>query len=125
MGEEFVNNGPAVICRRVPNAVVLTFKEHCIYDISAVEDVESQIRAVLDEKPSNVIINFFGVDFMVTRVINMLLVALKRVRASGGEVYLSGMNHNIRGVFDLMRLDLIFKIFDSEDLALAALGNTQ
>ena len=125
MGEEFVNNDRAVICRRGPKAVVLTFKEQRIHDISAVENVETQIRAILSEEPSNMVINFSGVDFMVTRVINMLLVALKNVRARRGEVYLTGMNHNIRGVFDLMRLDLIFKVFDSEDQALAALGNPQ
>ena len=125
VGEESVNNGPELICRRVTNGVVLAFKEQRIYDIIAVENVEAQIRAILDEKPSNMVINFSGVDFMVTRVINMLLVALKNVRTRGGEVYLTGMNDNIRRVFHLMRLDLIFKIFDREDQTLAALGNTR
>ena len=125
MGEESVNNGPELICRCVPNGVVLTFKEQRIYDIIAVGEVEAQIRAILDEKPSNMVINFSGVDFMVTRVISVLVVALKRVRSRGGEVYLTGMNQNIRGVFDLMRLDQIFKIFDTEDQAVAALGNPE
>ena len=61
------------------------------------------------------------VDFMVTRVINILLVALKRIRTRGGQVYLTGMNRNIRRVFDLMRLSEVFGIFETEEQALAAL----
>ncbi len=106
MGEESVNNGPELICRRVSSGVVLTFKEQSIYDIIAVENVEAQIRAILDEKPSNMVINFSGVDFMVTRVINVLVVALKNVRSRGGEVYLTGMNQNIRGGLELINTPL-------------------
>ena len=125
MGEEFINNGPAVLHRSTPKAVVLTFKEKRIYDGSAVERVETQFRAILDEKPPNMVIDFSGVDFMVTRMINVLLVALKDVRVRGGEVYLAGMNPNIREVFNCMRLDVVFKIFDTEEQALAALDNPQ
>ena len=125
MGEEFINNGPAVLHRHTPKAVVLTFKEKRIYDDTAVERVEAQVRAILNEKPSNMVIDFSGVDFMATHVINIVLVALKHIRIRGGEVYLAGMNHNIREVFSLMRLDLVFKIFDTEEQALAALENTQ
>ena len=101
--------------------MVVSFRQKLIYDVSAVEVVEENIRAVLADEPENMVINFAGVDFMVTRVINILLVALKQIRRAGGEVYLAGMNANIRRVFDIMRLNVVFKIFDSEEEALAAL----
>ena len=117
------NNGKGVKCRHTPRAAVLTFKEKRIYDVSAVETVEMEVRAILAEEPPNMIINFAGVDFMVTRVINILLVALKNIRSRGGEVFLVGMNQNIRRVFNLMRLNVVFRIFDTEELALAALDD--
>ena len=121
MSEEPNNNNDSLIYRRTPKAVVVTFKERRIYDVRAVETVEAQIRSILDENPENMVVNFAGVDFMVTRVINILLVALKRIRTGGGEVYLAGMNKNIRRVFDLMRLSDVFRIFQTEEQALAAL----
>lgn len=121
MSEKPNNNNDSLICRWTSKTAVVTFKEKRIYDVRAVEIVETQIRAILDEDPANMVVNFAGVDFMVTRVINILLVALKRMRAGGGEVYLAGMNHNIRRVFDLMRLSEVFKIFQTEEQALAAL----
>ncbi len=121
MSEETSNKNDAVICRRTDKAMVVSFREKLIYDVSTVEAVEAQIRSLLEDGPQNMVINFAGVDFMVTRVINILLMALKQVRTAGGEVYLAGMNANIRRVFDIMRLNVVFKIFDTEEQALAAL----
>ena len=125
MSEEPNNNNDSVLCRWTSTAAVVTFKEKRIYDVRAVEMVEAQIRSILDKAPANMVVNFAGVDFMVTRVINILLVALKRIRTRGGEVYLVGMNRNIRRVFDLMRLSEVFKIFQTEEQALAALRNRE
>ena len=125
MSDQADNNDDAVICRRTPEAVVLTFKDRSIYDARAVEAVEIQIRSILKDQPTNMVVNFSGVDFMVTRVINILLVALRRIRTRGGQVYLAGMNRNIRRVFDLMRLSEVFRIFETEEQALAALAGSE
>ena len=121
MSEETNNKNEVVICRRAGKAMVVSFSEKLIYDVSTVDAVEENIRSLLTGEPQNLVINFAGVDFMVTRVINILLVALKQIRTAGGEVYLAGMNANIRRVFDIMRLNVVFKIFESEEEALAAL----
>ena len=121
MSEETNNKNNVVICRRIDKTVVVSFSEKLIYDVSTVEAVEANIRSLLEDGPQNMVVNFAGVDFMVTRVINILLMALKQIRTAGGEVYLAGMNANIRRVFDIMRLNVVFKIFDTEEQALAAL----
>ena len=125
MNEELDNNHDKIDCRWIPTAVVITFKGKRIYDVRAVEAVEVQIRSALSKNPPNIVVNFADVDFMVTRVINILLVALKRIRSGGGEVYLAGMNPNIRRVFNLMRLTEVFKIFQTEKQALADLESKQ
>ena len=123
MSEETNNSHEPVTCRWTDRAAVITFKGKRIYDVRDVEAVEAQIRSVLGENPANMVVNFADVDFMVTRVINILLVALKRIRARGGEVCLVGMNPNIRRVFNLMRLTEVFRIFQTEEQALANLEN--
>ena len=121
MSGETNNKNDVVICRQAGKDMVVSFSEKLIYDVNTVEAVEAKIRSLLDDGPENMVINFSGVDFMVTRVINVLLVTLKRIRTQGGEVYLAGMNANIRRVFDIMRLDVVFEIFETEEEALAAL----
>ena len=121
MSGETNNKNDVVICRQAGKDMVVSFSEKLIYDVNTVEAVEAKIRSLLDDGPENMVINFSGVDFMVTRVINVLLVTLKRIRAQGGEVYLAGMNANIRRVFDIMRLNVVFKIFETEEEAIAAL----
>ena len=125
MSEEANNIQNTIACRWTPTAVVVTFKEKRIYDVRDVEAVEVQIRSILAKNPANMVVNFADVDFMVTRVINILLVALKWIRARGGEVYLSGMNPNIRRVFHIMRLTEVFRIFQTEEQALADLENQE
>ncbi len=121
MSEETNNKNNTVASRRSGTTEVVSFMEKLIYDVSTVEAVEEKIRSLLADTPENMVINFAGVDFMVTRVINILLVAQKQIRSAGGEVYLVGMNANIRRVFDIMRLNVVFKVFETEEEALAAL----
>ena len=121
MSEETNDKNGVVVCRQAGKVTVVSFSTKLIYDVNTVEAVEANVRSLLDDEPENMVFNFSGVDFMVTRVINVLLVALKRVRTRGGEVYLAGMNANIRRVFDIMRLDVVFKIFETEEEALAGL----
>ena len=125
MDQDQKNGNDIVAWRELPDALVVSFTEKRIYDVSAVEMVEFRIRSLLEGEPANMVINFAGVDFMVTRVINILLVALKRIRAHGGEVYLAGMNRNIRRVFNIMRLNAVFSIFDTEQQALDALAGPE
>ena len=121
MSKETNNSNNVLSCNQTAKALVVSFTEKRIYDVSAVEAVEAKIRSLLADEPQNMVINFSEVDFMVTQVINILLVALKQIRMRGGEVHLARMNANIRRVFDIMRLNVVFKIFDTEEEARAAL----
>ena len=78
MNEETNNKNSVMICRHTDKAVVASFKEKLIYDETTVEAVEATMRSLLAKKPGNMVINFADVDFMVTRVINILLMALSR-----------------------------------------------
>ena len=101
---------------------VVEFVQAKIYDISIVEDLDRTFRKLAEDLTTTyVLVDFARVDFMVTRVINLLLLLLKRTRQTGGDVFLCGMNANIRRVFELMRLTQIFEIYDRQQDALGAL----
>ncbi len=66
----------------------------------------------------------FLVDFTDTAYIDSsglgVLVSLsKKIREKGGELRLSNLNEDVRTLFELTKLDTLFRIADSRDQALA------
>lgn len=65
----------------------------------------------------------FVVDFKQTGYIDSsglgVLVSLsKKIREQGGELRLSGLNEDLRTLFELTKLDTLFRITDSKEEAL-------
>ncbi len=67
----------------------------------------------------------FVIDFAVTGYIDSsglgALVSLsKKIREAGGDLRLSGLNDDLRTLFELTKLDTLFTICDSVEEAIAA-----
>ncbi len=65
------------------------------------------------------------IDFAVTGYIDSsglgALVSLsKKIREAGGDLRLSGLNDDLRTLFELTKLDTLFTICDSVEEAIAA-----
>jgi len=120
-----VESASLIRLEAVNGVAVVGFTTTHIYDLATVDDLERQFRRLLDGQPDlaagRMVIDFTGVEFMVTRVINTLLVVLKRVRSAGGEVVLCGMGTNVDRVIRLMRLDRVFATFPARQQALDSL----
>jgi len=105
----------------VGTVLVVRLTQSSIADMSAVEDLDWQLKELADAEPGrNWVLDFSAVEFMLSRAINTLLVVLKRVRTQGADIHLCGLNERIREIFQVMRLDQIFRIHDSYQAALAA-----
>ena len=106
----------------VGDVTVVEFLRAKLYDISTIEELEGAFKSLVDELPTTrLLVDFHRVDFMVTRVINLLLILLRHTREANGDVCLCGMNENIHRVFVLMRLTQIFVIYEDQAVALAQL----
>ena len=49
------------------------------------------------------------------------ITVLKKIREQGGELRLASLNEDLRTLFELTKLDTLFKIADSRDEALQGL----
>ena len=106
----------------VDEITVVEFVQAKLYDISTIDELECAFKVLVEQLPTTrLLVDFHRVDFMVTRVINLLLILMRHAREANGDVYLCGMNENIRRVFVLMRLTQIFVIYDDQAAALAEL----
>lgn len=67
-----------------------------------------------------VVVNLSGLGFIDSAGIATLIECLQGTRSVDARFRLCGMNEQIRTVFEVARLDTVFRIFETEDDALKA-----
>ena len=70
---------------------------------------ESLIEA-LEDKNSNMLIDFLKVDYVDSTGLGALISILKKVKESDNMVYVENVKPNIRKLFDITNLDKVFEI---------------
>ena len=89
---------------------------------------EDQVRAfgqallaLADVPGRRVILNFLGVHHLTSLALGGLIRLHKRLAETGGELCLADIDPRIWEIFTITRLDRLFRIFDREEEAVAAL----
>lgn len=70
------------------------------------------------EKINRAVFDLHRLQFIDSSGLGALLSILKTLHSSGGDLKLSGMNHAVRAVFELVCMHKIFDIFNSAEDAL-------
>lgn len=85
------------------------------------------IQLLGDRRPSTgegrgprLVLDLAAVDFINSFGIAVLTAAVKRARASGGEVYFAALQPYIRELFHMVRLTQVFALYATRDEALTA-----
>lgn len=84
------------------------------------------LMAVLDEhlkgrKGLNVILDMEGLVYMNSTGLNIMISVFTNTRKEGGQVCLAAVSHGVRQLFVVTKLDTVFPIFDTVELALEKL----
>jgi anti-anti-sigma factor len=61
------------------------------------------------------------IEYMDRSFIGALVAGLKNVLSKGGEMALINVNNDVMSLFELTRLDKVFKIYDSKEEAIQQL----
>ncbi|HUX00055.1 MAG: STAS domain-containing protein [Phycisphaerae bacterium] len=88
------------------------------------EQVEAFGKALLplaDVPGRRVVLNFLGVHQLTSMALGEIIRLHKRLAEAGGELCLADIDPRIWEVFAITRLDRLFRIFDREEEAVAAL----
>lgn len=83
-----------------------------------------QLMASLDEhlrsdEKVNVVLDMGELLYMNSTGLNIMISVLTRTRKAGGQVLLAAMSQGVRQLFVVTKLDTVFPILDSVELALA------
>ena len=82
--------------------------------------VRECLNAMIKKKPERIVIDLSRTTYIDSAGMAELILALQEVEAYGGQFFLSDLQETVRSIFEISRLDGIFRIFPDVDAALAA-----
>jgi len=74
---------------------------------------KDEMTALLDKGNKYIIVNFEGVIYVDSSFLGALVSSLKYALANQAEIVVAGLNKDVAGLFQLIRLDKAFKIYPS------------
>ena len=84
------------------------------------QELKDLVSAALDKGERRILIDFSQTGYIDSSGLGALVSISKRVREAGGELRLSGLNEDLRSLFELTKLDTLFAIAETPQQALSS-----
>lgn len=100
-------------------------KGYCIVTIEGRIDTgnfnefEKEILSIIDTGQNLIVLNCSGLDYISSSGLRVFLITQKKLMSTKGTLHLSNMQPSIKEIFDISGFSTIFKIFDTEEEAIA------
>ncbi len=85
------------------------------------QELKQKVLEELEGGDRRFVIDFAGTGYIDSSGLGVLVSLSKKIREQGGELRLSGLNEDLRTLFELTKLDTLFRIADTKDEALAGI----
>lgn len=89
-------------------------------DLHASPHVKEMLDPLIARKTPVIVADLSGVTYIDSSGLALFIEALQRIQGYGGKLALCGLGASIRAIFEIARLDQIFRIFPDKAAALAA-----
>lgn len=107
--------------READNVVVVEFADRKILDELCLIEIQEELSKIADSKPGvQLLLTFKNVEHMSSAALGMLVTLKKKVEHQSGKLKLSDINPQIYEVFKITRLNKMFDIHPSAEIARAA-----
>src|SRR2546429_457255 len=84
--------------------------------------LRDRMIALLNEGNRNFVLNLGGVEYIDSSGLGQLITIWTSIKNRGGHLAVLGPTKRVQRLFDITRLDTVFKIFDKEEEALEQAG---
>jgi len=84
------------------------------------QELKDLVFTALDKGERRILIDFSQTGYIDSSGLGALVSISKRVREAGGELRLSGLNEDLRSLFELTKLDTLFAIAETPQQALSS-----
>ena len=109
-----------VTSQHIDNVLVVRMEGRI--DFSNNKEFEKALLPVLSAETlenCRVIFDLGGISYMSSAGLRVLMLAAKQLRPGNSEILMAGLQPLLREVFKISRLDMVFKVFDTVEEALA------
>ena len=89
-------------------------------DLHVSPDVSAKLNDIIDKKPARLVVDMEKVSYIDSSGLAALIEGMQRLEEQGGKLALTGLQENVRTIFETARLDQVFLIYPHVDAALAA-----
>ena len=83
------------------------------------QELKQQVLEQLEAGDRKFVIDFANTGYIDSSGLGVLVSLSKKIREQGGELRLSSLNEDLRTLFELTKLDTLFRIADDKEAALA------
>lgn len=85
------------------------------------QELKQKVLEELETGERRFVIDFANTGYIDSSGLGVLVSLSKKIREQGGELRLASLNEDLRTLFELTKLDTLFKIADSRSEALKGL----
>jgi anti-sigma B factor antagonist len=82
------------------------------------QELKQQVLEQLEDGDQKFVIDFANTGYIDSSGLGVLVSLSKKIREQGGELRLSSLNDDLRTLFELTKLDTLFRITDNKQQAL-------
>ena len=87
-------------------------------DLHVSPQISASLAALVDKKPPQLVVDLSKVSYIDSSGLAILIEAMQNVARYGGKFALSGLQESVRPIFEIARLDQVFRIFPDTASAL-------
>ena len=80
-------------------------------DLHVSPQVSASLAALIAKKPPQLVVDLSKVSYIDSSGLAVLIEAMQNVGGYGGKFALSGLQEGVRPIFEIARLDQVFRIF--------------
>ena len=89
-------------------------------DMHESPSLKETFAPLIAKKAGRVLVDFSGVSYIDSSGLAVFIDAMQRIQAYGGKFAFYGLRDNVRNIFELARLDQIFRIYPDKAAAMSA-----
>jgi anti-sigma B factor antagonist len=89
-------------------------------DLHVSPRIAASLGAMVEEKPQQLVVDLEKVTYIDSSGLAVLIEGMQNVEGYGGKFALAGLQENVRPIFEIARLDQVFRIYPDVDSALAS-----
>jgi anti-anti-sigma factor len=97
------------------SSVVKIIQPSGILDGISANQLRREINDVVETGADIVLVDFQDITFMNSTGLGALVSTLRSVRSAGGELFICSLNEQVQMIFQLTKMDRVFKTFTNRD----------